>query len=391
MKSLLSTFFSPEFLLAFFLAAIVWLPYAVLTKIKFMKENEIVPWRLAFSCLSLGFFSITFFEANHGFLHDISGKLILAGIMFFVIDIWMHRSTQAEIIRESKVASEDFREKAVREVRLIAEGLKDLAIAEAEKAAEKVKEAAEIQAFDLKKAALSEIENTIGQATQKIVDARISREIQHAIEAIGAHTPLSFSYDMKIDALEFPDGLSVDVEEKINVKNTTSIPQKFEFKRRISHRSVIEKVGEGPTAVKELQFDAPDILYSYTVRPGEDIELIIKHFTKTKELSEVKKYLFPFFTVGANKYRVFSKVPTDVAVDCVLLGTLSNHLKYEEWKDSDEFKNVLHTINCPILPYTPIILTFRKKLPINPGEIGKDSLVLGGGKNEKAYISDVDE
>jgi len=319
-------------------------------------------------------------------LHDISGKLILAGIMFLVVDIWMHRATQAEIIYESKIASDGFRDKAVIEVRKIADELKDLAIIEAEKASEKVKEAAIEQAKSLKSAALMEIESAINQATQKIVDAKISKEIQHAIDAIGANTPLDFSFDIKIAVSNQSNGLSIDVEEIIKIKNDTPTPQKVEFKKRISHRVMMLKKDNKPEA--EKQFDETDTLHKYVVNPGEDVEVILKHAVKKKGFN-AKKEIFPLFTVGANKYRVFLTAPTDVDIDLVLLGNLSEYVKTNELVGSKLVKEWLYTIDCPILPFTPVILKFRKKELLNREKIDKDS--FDNDKESDGYISDVDE
>ena len=164
------------------------LTYWILDKKRVIKDHEKRVWKIAFFVIFLGFsykiFSLSSVDSVISKLSDdVMGKLLLAGLMVVVFDVWMHRVTQNEVKAAAREATKIMKDEA-----------------------------------------LAKIDASLRASVEKIVDARVRPDVQDAIKIACADTELSISCvaQVIVSKLNESDEINVDLVEAYVLHNESN-------------------------------------------------------------------------------------------------------------------------------------------------------------------------
>jgi len=326
-----------------FLILLISLIYGILHHLKLIKLHEKKVWKIAFSVIFLGFsYKIFSLGPGDGYLElaaklaeDVTGKLLLAGLMVVVFDVWMHRVTQAEV--------------------------KDAA----EKAAQKIEKNSIAQIKAMKDEALQRIDAALGTSAEKIVDARVRPDVQDAIKLACADTELTISCasHVFVEKSRGSGEIEIEVVETYSLSNNSERTQAIAFRKLSTSRLISIIPPAVDYAQSGMQFDVEDNVHSIEVGRGEMWEVTVQHELQGCSLAS-EMHIVPLFLIGAKNYEITIIHPVDISVSCKMHGGWYNRIKSREIGDAKSSRKTKVIIDAPLFPYIPIFLKFERNLAI---------------------------
>lgn len=347
-----------EYFTKFFLVVLtlfsMLLIYWILNKKRVIKDHEKIVWKIAFFVIFLGFsykiFSLKSVESIvSGLSDDVMGKLLLAGLMVVVFDVWMHRVTQNE-----------------------------------------VKAAASEATRIMKDEALAKIDESLEASIEKIVDSRVRPDVQDAIKIACADTELSISCVAQaiISKLNGSDAINIDLIEVYIIHNESNRNQNISFRKLSTSRSISIASPVGDHAQNGVRFDAEGNIEKIEIRHNEKWEITIQHELQSCHLSG-EIYVAPLFFMGARKYEITVSRPSDIVVDCKMHGGWYDRVKSRDIGDIQSSKKTKFFVDSPLFPYVPIFLKFDRNLVVS-GQKSISTVQLTGLETEN-YVANVDD